>query len=83
VLAIVSAILIEDLGECFDFSLRRRSERPNRNTIVGGCRSWMGVPTHGFVDDKVSLDGSDLALGQRSGMSCEETERPRTTHGLL
>jgi hypothetical protein len=47
----VSAILIEDLGKCFDFSARRGSESPNRNTIVGGCRTGMVVPTHGSLHD--------------------------------
>ena len=56
----MSAILIEDLGKCFDFSARRGSESPNRNTIAGASRTWMGVPTHGFVDDTVSPGGSDL-----------------------
>jgi hypothetical protein len=47
----VSAILIEDLGKCFGLSARRGTENPNRNKIVGGCRTGIGVPTHGSVHD--------------------------------
>jgi hypothetical protein len=57
----VSAILIEDLGKCFDFSARRGSESPNRNSIVGGCRAGIRVPTHALSTTTVSLGGSDLA----------------------
>src|SRR6266568_8857906 len=50
-LAVMSAILIEDLGECFDFPARRGSQSPNRDRIVGGPRTGMGVLTHGSLDD--------------------------------
>jgi len=48
----VSAILIEDLGKCFDLSARRGTESPNRNETVGRYRTGMGVPTHGSLRDK-------------------------------
>ena len=69
----MSAILIEDLDKCFDLCSRRGSESPDRNKIVGGCGTGMGVPTQGTLSASEvgssiprSLLVSDLVAEYRS-----------------
>ena len=71
-LAVVSAILIEDLGECFDFPARRGSQSPNSDQIVGGPRNGMVVLTHGCLDDNRIAGLQQLRLGQCSRMTPDD-----------
>lgn len=50
-LAVVSAILIEDLGKCFEFPARWCSQRTNRGQTVAGRRTGLSVLTQGSLHD--------------------------------
>jgi hypothetical protein len=66
----VSAILIEDLGKCFEFPARWCSQRTNRGQTVAGRRTGLSVLTQGSLHDN-GIAKRQSRLGQCSGMHPE------------
>ena len=50
-LAVVGAILVEELGECFDIAACWCGQSPNSDRLAGGRRTGMGVLTHGSLHE--------------------------------